>query len=207
MQAGRTNISDWDDLIKDGVEVITPDPKSSGGACWNFLAALSYARDKYNSEDKQKEFLGKLYANVSVLDSGARGSTTTFVENKKGDVLIAWENEALTSLASYPDEYEIVTPSVSILAQPSVAVVDDNVKVNKTEELASEYLSFLYSKQAQRIAADYGYRPTDEEVLNEYSGKFNLTIKLDTIADYGGWTQAYKIYFDDGGWFDEIYNN
>ena len=201
------NISDWDDLIKDGVEVITPDPKSSGGACWNFLAALSYARDKYNSEDKQKEFLGKLYANVSVLDSGARGSTTTFVENKKGDVLIAWENEALTSLASYPDEYEIVTPSVSILAQPSVAVVDDNVKVNKTEELASEYLSFLYSKQAQRIAADYGYRPTDEEVLNEYSGKFNLTIKLDTIADYGGWTQAYKIYFDDGGWFDEIYNN
>ena len=201
------NISDWDDLIKDGVEVITPDPKSSGGACWNFLAALSYARDKYNSEDKQKEFLGNLYANVSVLDSGARGSTTTFVENKKGDVLIAWENEALTSLASYPDEYEIVTPSVSILAQPSVAVVDDNVKVNKTEELASEYLSFLYSKQAQRIAADYGYRPTDEEVLNEYSGKFNLTIKLDTIADYGGWTQAYKIYFDDGGWFDEIYNN
>ena len=201
------NISDWDDLIKDGVEVITPDPKSSGGACWNFLAALSYARDKYNSEDKQKEFLGKLYDNVSVLDSGARGSTTTFVENKKGDVLIAWENEALTSLASYPDEYEIVTPSVSILAQPSVAVVDDNVKVNKTEELASEYLSFLYSKQAQRIAADYGYRPTDEEVLNEYSGKFNLTIKLDTIADYGGWTQAYKIYFDDGGWFDEIYNN
>ena len=201
------NISDWDDLIKDGVEVITPDPKSSGGACWNFLAALSYARDKNNSEDKQKEFLGKLYANVSVLDSGARGSTTTFVENKKGDVLIAWENEALTSLASYPDEYEIVTPSVSILAQPSVAVVDDNVKVNKTEELASEYLSFLYSKQAQRIAADYGYRPTDEEVLNEYSGKFNLTIKLDTIADYGGWTQAYKIYFDDGGWFDEIYNN
>ena len=201
------NISDWDDLIKDGVEVITPDPKSSGGACWNFLAALSYARDKYNSEDKQKEFLGKLYDNVSVLDSGARGSTTTFVENKKGDVLIAWENEALTSLASYPDEYEIVTPSVSILAQPSVAVVDDNVKVNKTEELASEYLSFMYSKQAQRIAADYGYRPTDEEVLNEYSGKFNLTIKLDTIADYGGWTQAYKIYFDDGGWFDEIYNN
>mgnify|MGYP000809208219 FL=1 len=96
---------------------------------------------------------------------------------------------------------------VSILAQPSAAVVDDNVKVNKTEELASEYLSFLYSKQAQRIAADYGYRPTDEEVLNEYSGKFNLTIKLDTIADYGGWTQAYKIYFDDGGWFDEIYNN
>ena len=194
-------------LIKDGVEVITPDPKSSGGACWNFLAALSYARDRYNSEDKQKEFLRKLYDNVSVLDSGARGSTTTFVENKKGDVLIAWENEALTSLASYPDEYEIVTPSVSVLAQPSVAVVDDNVKVNKTEELASEYLSFLYSKQAQRIAADYGYRPTDEEVLNEYSSKFNLTIKLDTIADYGGWTQAYKIYFDDGGWFDEIYNN
>ena len=151
-----------------------------------------------------------LLADAIATSAGAilgTSTTTTFVENKKGDVLIAWENEALTSLASYPDEYEIVTPSVSILAQPSVAVVDDNVKVNKTEELASEYLSFLYSKQAQRIAADYGYRPTDEEVLNEYSGKFNLTIKLDTIADYGGWTQAYKIYFDDGGWFDEIYNN
>lgn len=200
-------IKDWDDLTAGGVEIITPDPKSSGGACWNFLAALSFAEEKYTDESSKKEFLRELYSNVSVLDSGARGSTTTFVENKKGDVLIAWENEALTSLASYPDEYEIVTPSVSILAQPSVAVVDDNVKVNKIEELASEYLSFLYSKQAQRIAADYGYRPTDEEVLNEYSGKFNLTIKLDTIADYGGWTQAYKIYFDDGGWFDEIYNN
>ena len=151
-----------------------------------------------------------LLADAIATSAGAilgTSTTTTFVENKKGDVLIAWENEALTSLASYPDEYEIVTPSVSILAQPSVAVVDDNVKVNKTEELASEYLSFLYSKPAQRIAADYGYRPTDEEVLNEYSGKFNLTIKLDTIADYGGWAQAYKIYFDDGGWFDEIYNN
>ena len=177
------NISDWDDLIKDGVEVITPDPKSSGGACWNFLAALSYARDKNNSEDKQKEFLGKLYANVSVLDSGARGSTTTFVENKKGDVLIAWENEALTSLASYPDEYEIVTPSVSILAQPSVAVVDDNVKVNKTEELASEYLSFLYSKQAQRIAADYGYRPTDEEVLK--LSKYGKLQQYNSAAEEG----------------------
>lgn len=116
-------------------------------------------------------------------------------------------NADVVTLALEHDISLIVTPSVSILAQPSVAVVDDNVKVNKTEELASEYLSFLYSKQAQRIAADYGYRPTDEEVLNEYSGKFNLTIKLDTIADYGGWTQAYKIYFDDGGWFDEIYNN
>ena len=201
------NIQDWNDLLKDGVGVITPNPKTSGGARWNYLAAWYYFEKQGQSEAQIEESIKKLYKNVLVLDSGARGATTTFTENGQGDVLIAWENEALTSLASYPDEYEIVTPSVSILAQPSVAVVDDNVKVNKTEELASEYLSFLYSKQAQRIAADYGYRPTDEEVLNEYSGKFNLTIKLDTIADYGGWTQAYKIYFDDGGWFDEIYNN
>ena len=122
-KGNEKNIKDWDDLIKDGVEVITPDPKSSGGACWNFLAALSYAREKYTDTDKQNEFIKKLYANVSVLDSGARGSATTFVENQKGDVLIAWENEAMMTVANYPGQYEIVTPSVSILAQPSVAVV------------------------------------------------------------------------------------
>ena len=206
-KGNEKNIKDWDDLIKDGVEVITPDPKSSGGACWNFLAALSFAEEKYTYEGSKKEFLRKLYSNVSVLDSGARGSTTTFVENKKGDVLIAWENEAINSMNSYPDEYEIVTPSVSILAQPSVAVVDDNVKVNRSEELASAYLSYLYSEDAQRLAAKYGYRPSDKNILSEYGDKFDLNVRLTSIEDYGGWDEAYRVYFDDGGWFDEIYDN
>mgnify|MGYP000767872590 FL=1 len=200
-------IKDWDDLTADGVEIITPDPKSSGGACWNFLAALSFAEEKYTDESSKKEFLRKLYSNVSVLDSGARGSTTTFVENKKGDVLIAWENEAINSMNSYPDEYEIVTPSVSILAQPSVAVVDDNVKVNRSEELARAYLSYLYSESAQRLAAKYGYRPSDKNILSEYGDEFDLNVRLTSIEDYGGWDEAYRIYFDDGGWFDEIYDN
>lgn len=199
-------IKDWDDLIKEDVEVITPDPKSSGGACWNFLAALSYARTNYPDETAQNEFLAALYNNVSVMDSGARGSTTTFVENKKGDVLIAWENEALTIAESYEDEYEIVNPSVSILAQPSVAVVDDNARVNGTEDVSERYLSYLYSDEAQRLAADYGYRPSDEEILQEFADKFDLSIKLYSIEDYGGWDNAYEQYFDDGALFDKIYD-
>lgn len=199
------DIKDWDDLIRSDVEVITPDPKSSGGACWNFLAALSYAKEAYGDEAKEEEFLRKLYTQVSVMDSGARGSTTTFVENQKGDVLIAWENEALTTMSSYPDEYELVTPSVSILAQPSVAVVDDNADANDTQEVSHEYLEYLYSDDAQRMAAEYGYRPTNEEILKEYADKFDLNIKLYTIDDYGGWDNAYKTYFDDGAMFDEIY--
>ena len=199
------NIRDWDDLIQSDVEVITPDPKSSGGACWNFLAALSYAKEAYGDEAKEKDFLKKLYAQVSVMDSGARGSTTTFVENQKGDVLIAWENEALTTMSSYPDEYERITPSVSILAQPSVAIVDDNADANGTQEVSREYLSYLYSDEAQRMAAEYGYRPSNEEILNAYADQFDLDVKLYTIKDYGGWDNAYKTYFDDGAMFDEIY--
>lgn len=199
------NIRDWDDLIRSDVEVITPDPKSSGGACWNFLAALSYAKENFGDEAKEKDFLKKLYAQVSVMDSGARGSTTTFVENQKGDVLIAWENEALTTMSSYPDEYELITPSVSILAQPSVAIVDDNADANGTQEVSREYLSYLYSDEAQRMAAEYGYRPSNEEILNAYADQFDLNVKLYTIEDYGGWDNAYKTYFDDGAMFDEIY--
>ena len=199
------DIKDWDDLTRPDVEVITPDPKSSGGACWNFLAALSYAKEAYGDEAKEEDFLRKLYAQVSVMDSGARGSTTTFVENQKGDVLIAWENEALTTMGSYPDEYELITPSVSILAQPSVAVVDDNADANGTQEVSREYLEYLYSDEAQRMAAEYGYRPANEEILTEYADKFDLNIKLYTIDDYGGWDNAYKTYFDDGAMFDEIY--
>lgn len=205
-KGNEKNIKDWNDLIKPDVEVITPDPKSSGGACWNFLAALSYAKEKYSDEASQQDFLRKLYGNVSVLDSGARGSTTTFVENGKGDVLIAWENEAIATMKNYPDQYELVSPSVSILAQPSVAIVDDNVAMNKTEQLSSEYLSYLYSKDAQKLVAENGYRPSDEEVLKDYGNVFNLNMKLTNINDFGGWNEAYKTYFDDGALFDVIYN-
>lgn len=199
------NIRDWDDCIKEGVEVITPDPKSSGGACWNFLAALSYARDKYTDDNAQQDFLRRLYDNVSVMDSGARGSTTTFVENGKGDVLVAWENEAITVTKNYPGQYEIVSPSVSIKAQPSVAIVDDNAKVNKTELVSQRYIEYLYSDSAQKLAADNGYRPVNTDILNEYGNVFDLKIKLTTIEDFGGWDNAYNVYFNDGGIFDKIY--
>ena len=198
-------IADWDDLTAEGVDVITPDPKSSGGACWNYLAALAYAKTHDDTEGQQMDFLRKLYANVSVMDSGARGSTTTFVENGKGDVLIAWENEALTTLDSYPGEYELIYPSVSILAQPSVAIVDDNAGANGTEQLSREYLQYLYSDEAQRLIGENGYRPTDEQILKEFSDTYDLTMELWTIEDFGGWDEAYKIYFEDGAQFDQIY--
>ena len=200
-------IHDWNDLVKDGVEIITPDPKSSGGACWNFLAALSYAQVNYKDAGMQEQFLMKLYSNVSVLDSGARGSATTFVENNKGDVLIAWENEAMATVENYAGEYEIVNPSVSITAQPSVAVVDDNVRMNHSENAAAEYLGYLYSDEAQRLAAQYGYRPYNKNILNEFTDKFDITIRCTSIEDFGGWKEAYRKYFDDGALFDRIYNS
>ncbi len=190
---------------KDIEDRVLADPKSSGGACWNFLAALSYAETNYAGADDQKEFMRKLYENVLVMDSGARGATTTFVENGQGDVLIAWENEAITTLESYPGEYELVNPSVSILAQPSVAIVDDNARSNKTEDVSREYLNYLYSEDAQRLIGESGYRPTNEKILEEFSDKFDLDIELWTIDDFGGWDEAYKTYFDDGAMFDEIY--
>jgi sulfate transport system substrate-binding protein len=198
------NIQDWDDLTRDDVEVITPDPKSSGGACWNFLAAWSYGLENYSSEEEVTEFVKDIYDNVTVMDSGARGSTTTFVENGKGDVLIAWENEAMTVLDNYPGKYELITPSVSILAQPSVAIVDDNADANNTQEVSKAYLEYLYSDEAQRLAADYGYRPSNEAILSEYGDKFNLDILLYTIDDYGGWNTVYEKFFDDDAIFDKI---
>ncbi len=198
-------IADWDDLVKDGVDVITPDPKSSGGACWNYLAALAYAKTNYDSQTEQTDFLRSLYRNVSVMDSGARGATTTFVENGKGDVLIAWENEAIATMDSYPGEYELVNPSVSILAQPSVAIVDDNARANGTEQISHEYLQYLYSDEAQRLIGESGYRPTDEQILQEFSDTYDLSMKLWTIDDFGGWDKAYEDYFDDGAQFDQIY--
>ncbi len=198
-------IRDWADLVGQGVDIITPDPKSSGGACWNFLAAWRYAETQWEAEADIKAFMAALYANVLVMDSGARGATTTFVENGQGDVLIAWENEALMAVRSYPDEFEIVTPSVSILAQPSVAVVDENAAMNGTEDLAEGYLRYLYSDEAQRLAGEYGYRPTDPAILEEFSGVFPPDVELCTVADFGGWDAVYERFFTDGGIFDEIY--
>ena len=205
-KGNEKDLHDWDDLIKEGVEIINPDPKSSGGACWNFLAAWHFADKKFGGDEAQiKDFLKKLYSNVTVMDSGARGATTTFVENGQGDVLIAWENEAIATVKEYPDDYEIVTPSVSILAQPSVAIVDENANKNDTQEIAKAYLEYLYSDEAQEIIAKNGYRPSNEEILNKYGYTFVLDIDLCSISDFGGWNQAYEDYFKDGAIFDEIY--
>ncbi|MCD8323843.1 MAG: sulfate ABC transporter substrate-binding protein [Clostridiales bacterium] len=200
-------IEDWDDLTAEGVDVITPDPKSSGGACWNFLAAWYYADQQYDGDEEQmRSFVSALYDNVLVMDSGARGATTTFVENGQGDVLIAWENEALLAMEEYPGEYEIVTPSISILAEPSVAIVDENVDENGTREVAQAYLEYLYSDEAQTLAGENYYRPSNEEILETFSDTFDLSVNLCTIDDFGGWDQAYEDFFQDGAIFDEIYN-
>ena len=206
-KGNEKNIKDWDDLIKDGVEVITPNPRTSGGACWNFLAAWAYWQEKDgNDEEKTREYLKKLYENVLVLDSGARGATNTFVENGQGNVLVAWENEAYLSIEEYPDQYEIVTPSISILAQPSVAVVDQNADEHNTTELAEEYLEYLYSDEAQRLAGENYYRPSNKEILQKFSTRFDLDMNLVTIDDFGGWNEAYEKFFYDGGIFDQIYS-
>ena len=202
------DIHDWDDLIKNGVGVITPNPKTSGGACWNYLAAWAFAQKKLGYDEEQtKEFVKNIYKNVLVLDSGARGATTTFVENGQGDVLIAWENEAFLSIKDYPDDYEIVVPSLSILAQPSVAVVDKVVDKRGTREAATEYLSYLYSDEAQKIAGDNFYRPSNPDILKEYADVFDLNVDLVSIDDFGGWDAAHEKHFDDGGIFDQIYEN
>ncbi len=199
-------IKDWDDLIKPGVSVITPNPKTSGGARWNYLAAWGYALKKNgNDAAKAQEFVKALYKNVEVLDSGARGATNTFVERGIGDVLIAWENEAHLALhESDGDKFEIVTPSVSILAEPTVAVVDKTVEKRGTKEVAEAYLKYLYSPEGQTIAAKNYYRPRDAAVAKQFAGEFpNLT--LFTVDDvFGGWQKAQKTHFATGGVFDEI---
>ncbi|TSI06840.1 sulfate ABC transporter substrate-binding protein [Lysinibacillus sp. BW-2-10] len=199
-------IKDWDDLTKEGVSVITPNPKTSGGARWNYLAAWGYADKKFNGdEEKVKQFIKDLYKNVEVLDSGARGSTTTFVEREIGDVLIAWENEAYLSLNELgKDEFEIVTPSLSILAEPPVAVVDKVVDKKGTREVAEAYLQYLYTEEGQEIAAKNYYRPRNEAILEKYKDQFQ-TLDLITIDEFGGWQEAQKTHFVDGGVFDEIY--
>lgn len=200
------NIHDWNDLVRDDVGIITPNPKTSGGARWNYMAAWAYAEQAYNGDEAQMTaFIKKLYNNVQVLDSGARGATTSFVENGQGDVLIAWENEAYLSMRDYPDEYEIVTPSISILAQPSVAVVDHVVDKRGTRDVAEEYLNYLYSDDAQRIAAKNYFRPVNPEILQEYADVFDLNVKLVSIEDFGGWDAVQAKHFADGGIFDQIY--
>jgi sulfate/thiosulfate transport system substrate-binding protein len=198
-------IKDWDDLVKPGVQVITPNPKTSGGARWNFLAAWGYAAHKYGNE-KAKEFVTKLYKNVPVLDSGARGSTTTFVERGLGDVLIAWENDALLSLKQFgTDKFEIVYPSISVLAEPPVSVVDKVVDRKGTRDVATAYLEYLYTPEGQEIAAKNFYRPRSAEVADKYAQQFPK-VELFTVDDtFGGWSNAQKTYFDDGGVFDQIY--
>lgn len=203
------NIKDWDDLVKSGVSVITPNPKTSGGARWNYLAAWGYALKQNNGDqNKAKEFVEKLFSNVPVLDSGARGATTTFVERGIGDVLLAWENEALLSTKELGEgEFEIVVPSVSILAEPPVAVVDKIVDKKGTREVVEAYLEYLYSEEGQEIAAKNYYRPRNEEVAKKYSEQFP-TIDLFTIDElFGGWAKAQEEHFNDGGTFDKIYTN
>lgn len=200
-------IKDWDDLVKEGVSVITPNPKTSGGARWNYLAAWGYAlQQNNNNEAKAKEFVTKLFKNVPVLDSGARGSTTTFVEREIGDVLIAWENEAFLALNELgKDQFEIVVPSLSILAEPPVAVVDETAEKHGTTEVAKAYIDYLYTEEGQEIAAKNYYRPRSEKIAEKYDDQFP-EIKLFTIDElFGGWKKAQKTHFDDGGIFDEIY--
>ena len=214
------NIQDWNDLLKDGVGVITPNPKTSGGARWNYLAAWYYFEKQGQSEAQIEESIKKLYKNVLVLDSGARGATTTFTENGQGDVLIAWENEAFLALKEDPDKYDIVVPSVSILCQPTVAVVDEVVDERGTRGVATEYLSYLYSDEAQELEAQNYYRPSNKDILNKYAttstgntitelsadGKWIVTnVELTDIAHFGGWNEATKKHFKDGGVFDKIY--
>jgi sulfate transport system substrate-binding protein len=199
-------IQDWDDLVQDGVQVITPNPKTSGGARWNYLAAWGYAAQQYgHDEEKIKEFMTKLFRNVPVLDTGARGSTTTFVEKKIGDVLLAWENEAYLALKEYGSEFEIVTPSLSILAEPPVAIVDKIVDRKGTREIAEAYLKYLYSEQGQEIAAKNFYRPRLESVAAKYKDQFGELNLLTIDEDFGGWKEAQTKHFSDGGTFDQIY--
>lgn len=202
------NIKDWGDLIKPGVAVITPNPKTSGGARWNYLAAWGYALDKNKGDQsKAQEFVAKLYGNVPVLDSGARGSTVTFSERGIGDVLITWENEAYLVKKEFgEDKFDVVFPSQSILAEPPVTVVDKNVEKHGTRAVAQAYLEYLYSPEGQEIAAKNFYRPTDARVAKKYAKQFPK-LKLITIDQvFGGWGKAQKEHFADGGVFDQIYS-
>ena len=198
-------IKDWNDLARPGVAVITPNPKTSGGAQWNYLAAWEFGKRNFG-EARAKEFVADIYKNVPVLDSGARGSTTTFVERGVGDVFISWENEAFLAIKEYgPGKFEIVVPSLSILAEPPVAVVDKVVDKKGTRDLAEAYLQYLYSEEGQEIAAKNFYRPTNAKIAAKYASQFPAITLFKIDEAFGGWKNAHKIHFADGGTFDQIY--
>lgn len=201
-------IKDWDDLVRPGVNVITPNPKTSGGARWNYLAAWGYALKKWGGEDKARQFVADIYSHVPVLDTGARGSTVTFVERGVGDVLLAWENEAFLALKEFgKDKFEIVAPSISILAEPPVAVVDKVVDKKGTRAAAEAYLKYWYTEEAQDIAARNYYRPTNPGLIKKYVDAFPKVelFRIDEV--FGGWTKAQKVHFSEGGIFDQIYKD
>jgi len=201
------HIADWDDLVKPGIQVITPNPKTSGGARWNYLAAWGFAKQRWGSDAAAQKFVQTLFQQVPVLDSGARGATNTFVQRGIGDVLLAWENEAFLAINELgPDRFEIVVPSVSIMAEPTIAVIDDNARHHGTLQVAQEYLSYLYSPLAQTLVAKHYYRPANPEKVDPQILKPFKAINMFTINElFGGWRQAQKIHFDDGGVFDQIY--
>ncbi|QHE76899.1 sulfate ABC transporter substrate-binding protein [Hydrogenophaga sp. PBL-H3] len=199
------NIKDWDDLIRPDVKVITPNPKTSGGARWNYLAAWEFAKRKFGSDAKAQEFIGKLYANVPVLDSGARGSSITFAQRAQGDVFISWENEAYLLEKEFGNKVDFVYPSLSILAEPAVTVVDKNVDKKGTRAVAQAYLEYLYTEEAQDIIGKHFYRPTSAKAQAKYAKQLPK-LNLFKIEDaFGGWEQAAKVHFSDGGTFDQIY--
>lgn len=201
-------VKDWNDLVRPDMKIITPNPKTSGGARWNYLAAWAFAERQYGSAEKARDFVRQLYRNVPVLDSGARGSTITFVQRGVGDVLLAWENEAFLALKEFgPNKVEIVVPSLSILAQPSVAVLDKVVDKKGTRTVAQAYLQHLYSPEGQRIAAKHHYRPTDPQVQAEFADRFPRLELLTIDQAFGGWGKASQAHFVDGASFDQIYAN
>ena len=201
-------IKDWNDLIRADVQVITPNPKTSGGARWNYLAAWGWAKKTYGSDEKAREFVQKLYKNVPVLDTGARGSTVTFTQRGIGDVLVTWENEAeLVFRELGRDKFEIVAPPYSIKAEPPVAIVDKNVDKKGTRKVATEYLNYLYSKEGQEIAAQNYYRPLDKEIAAKYAKQFPKIQLFDLDDVFGGWAKTQKTHFSDGGIFDQITNS
>ena len=200
-------IKDWDDVVKKGVSVVVANPKTSGGARWAYLAAYAYALEKNHHDDAAaRDFISQLYKNVPVLDSGARGSTVTFAQRQIGDVLLAWENEAHLALKEFgADKFDIVTPSLSILAEPPVAVVDKNAKRHHTTEVATEYLKYLYSDEGQEIAAKNYYRPRNEAIAAKYAANFSQVKLVSIDQEFGGWTKAQQTHFADGGDFDQIF--
>ncbi len=199
-------IKDWNDLVKPGISVVTPNPKTSGGARWNYLAAYAYAlKNNGNSEAKAQEFIKTLFKNAPVLDTGARGSTTTFVQRGIGDVLLAWENEAFLSIEEFgTDKFEVVVPSLSILAEPPVTLVDKYADKHKTRKVAEAYLNYLYTDEAQELIGKHHYRPSNPAIAAKFANKFPK-LNLVTIGDFGGWTKAQETHFSDGGIFDQIY--